>query len=37
MHSTSPDEIKFIQKFSKNVMPHFKGESAGGKKMAASA
>jgi coenzyme F420-dependent glucose-6-phosphate dehydrogenase len=31
VHSTSPDEIKFIQVFSKNVMPHFKVEPASGK------
>jgi hypothetical protein len=27
VHSTSPDEIKFIQMFSKKVMPHFSNES----------
>jgi coenzyme F420-dependent glucose-6-phosphate dehydrogenase len=26
VHSTSPDEIKFIQMFSKRVMPHFSNE-----------
>ena len=36
IHSTSPDEIKFIQMFSKKVMSHFKVEPGGGK-MPASA
>jgi coenzyme F420-dependent glucose-6-phosphate dehydrogenase len=36
IHSTSPDEIRFIQLFSKKVMPHFNIETRGGK-MAASA
>jgi len=36
IHSTSPDEIKFIQMFSKKVMPHFNVQTGGGK-MAASA
>jgi coenzyme F420-dependent glucose-6-phosphate dehydrogenase len=36
VHSTSPDENKFIQMFSKKVMPHFNIETQGGK-MAASA
>jgi coenzyme F420-dependent glucose-6-phosphate dehydrogenase len=27
IHSTSPDEIKFIQMFSKKVMPHFSVKS----------
>jgi coenzyme F420-dependent glucose-6-phosphate dehydrogenase len=35
IHSTSPDEIKFIQMFSKKVMPHFNIETHRGK-MAAS-
>ena len=30
IHSTSPDEIKFIQTFSKKVMPHFKAEPVSG-------
>jgi coenzyme F420-dependent glucose-6-phosphate dehydrogenase len=34
IHSTSPDEIKFIQMFSKKVIPHLKGEPAGGKNAA---
>jgi coenzyme F420-dependent glucose-6-phosphate dehydrogenase len=36
IHSTSPDEIKFIQMFSKKVMPHFNVETHRGK-VAASA
>jgi hypothetical protein len=36
IHSTSQDEIKFIQVFSKKVMPHFKVESAN-EKITASA
>lgn len=36
IHSTSPDEIKFIQMFSKKVMPHFNVQTGGGK-IAASA
>jgi coenzyme F420-dependent glucose-6-phosphate dehydrogenase len=32
IHSTSPDEIKFIQMFSKKVMPHFKVENTIAKK-----
>jgi coenzyme F420-dependent glucose-6-phosphate dehydrogenase len=36
IHSTSPDEIKFIQMFSKKVMPHFNVQTSGGK-IAASA
>ncbi len=36
IHSTSPDEIKFIQMFSKKVMPHFNVQTGSGK-MAASA
>jgi coenzyme F420-dependent glucose-6-phosphate dehydrogenase len=36
IHSTSPDENKFIQMFSKKVMPHFNIETRSGK-MAASA
>jgi coenzyme F420-dependent glucose-6-phosphate dehydrogenase len=36
VHSTGPDEIKFIQMFSKKVMPHFKVEP-GGRKVATSA
>lgn len=31
IHSTSPDEIKFIQMFSKKVMPYFKVEPTSGK------
>jgi coenzyme F420-dependent glucose-6-phosphate dehydrogenase len=36
IHSTSPDEVKFIQMFSKKVMPHFIIETHR-RKMAASA
>ena len=36
IHSTSPDEIKFIQMFSKKVMPHFNNESNGRKKVASA-
>jgi coenzyme F420-dependent glucose-6-phosphate dehydrogenase len=31
VHSTSPDEIKFIQEFSKKVLPYFNIETRGGK------
>ncbi len=37
IHSTSPDEIKFIQIFSKKVMPNFNVEARGKKTAAASA
>jgi coenzyme F420-dependent glucose-6-phosphate dehydrogenase len=37
IHSTSPDEIRFIQMFSKKVMPHFNIHPPQGEKMAASA
>jgi coenzyme F420-dependent glucose-6-phosphate dehydrogenase len=36
IHSTSPDEIKFIQMFSKKVMPHFNNTETPGRKIAAS-
>jgi coenzyme F420-dependent glucose-6-phosphate dehydrogenase len=31
IHSTSPDEVKFIQMFGEKVMPHFNVEMEGGK------
>jgi coenzyme F420-dependent glucose-6-phosphate dehydrogenase len=37
IHSTSPDEIKFIQMFSKKVMPHFPNIETQGGKVATSA
>ena len=37
IHSTSPDEIRFIQMFSKKIMPHFNIKQPRGEKMAASA
>jgi coenzyme F420-dependent glucose-6-phosphate dehydrogenase len=36
IHSTSPDEIKFIQMFSKKVMQHFNNTETPGRKIAAS-
>ncbi|WP_148680879.1 TIGR03557 family F420-dependent LLM class oxidoreductase [Candidatus Nitrososphaera gargensis] len=36
VHSTSPDEIKFIQMFSKKVMPHFSIEARGSRKTTAT-